>query len=46
MHFGLIADRDLVPDLEDLAEALATELAELVETVTPGSDEASFPRSS
>jgi diacylglycerol O-acyltransferase / wax synthase len=33
MHFGLIADRDLVPDLEDLADALAAELDELTAAV-------------
>jgi diacylglycerol O-acyltransferase len=35
MHFGLIADRDLVPDLDGLAEALESELAELLAAVTP-----------
>ncbi|HET6816129.1 MAG TPA: wax ester/triacylglycerol synthase family O-acyltransferase [Mycobacteriales bacterium] len=35
MHFGLIADRDLVPDLENLADALAAELAELTAAVAP-----------
>ena len=35
MHFGLIADRDLVPDLEDLADALAEELADLTAAVAP-----------
>ena len=35
MHFGLIADRDLVPDLEDLADALADELDALTAAVAP-----------
>jgi diacylglycerol O-acyltransferase len=35
MHFGLIADRDLVPDLDDLAQALETELDELTAAVAP-----------
>jgi diacylglycerol O-acyltransferase / wax synthase len=33
MHFGLIADRDLVPDLDDLADALEKELDELTAAV-------------
>jgi WS/DGAT/MGAT family acyltransferase len=35
MHFGLIADRDLVPDLEHLADALADELDALTAAVAP-----------
>jgi len=35
MHFGLIADRSLMPDLDDLAEDLALELADLEAAVTP-----------
>src|SRR3954469_12903951 len=35
MHFGLIADRDLVPDLEDLADALSAELDALTAAVVP-----------
>jgi WS/DGAT/MGAT family acyltransferase len=35
MHFGLIADRDLVPDLDELADALAAELDDLTAAVAP-----------
>ncbi|HET7530767.1 MAG TPA: wax ester/triacylglycerol synthase family O-acyltransferase [Mycobacteriales bacterium] len=33
MHFGVIGDRDLVPDLEALADALDAELAELTDAL-------------
>src|SRR3954453_3555758 len=35
MHFGLIADRDLMPDLDDLTAALEAELAALLAAVVP-----------
>jgi WS/DGAT/MGAT family acyltransferase len=35
LHFGLIADRDLVPDLDVMAGYLAQELAELLAAVRP-----------
>src|SRR3954466_2808269 len=44
MHFGLIAERDLVPDLDDLAQALETELEELLAAVAPtGQEEITLP---
>jgi len=40
MHFGLIADRDLLPDLDDLAEAVGAELEDLKAAVErPGTTE-------
>jgi WS/DGAT/MGAT family acyltransferase len=35
LHFGLVADRDLVPDLDDMAGFLADELATLRAAVQP-----------
>jgi len=38
MHFGLIADRDLVPDVDGLAQAIADELDVLHKAVDQGSN--------
>ena len=37
MFFGLISDRDLVPDLDEMAGYLVDELQELLAVVSPGS---------
>ena len=37
LHFGLIADRDLVPDLDQMTSYLAEELQALVTAVSPPS---------
>ena len=46
LHFGLIADRDLVPDLDALAGVLVDDLAELTRAVVHdgGQDSADVPR--
>ena len=41
MHFGLIADRELVPDVDRMAEYVAEELAALQQAVRP--DEVVLP---